>query len=55
MADRIMTVLVRLKESDKLMVEKAAYKCRLSQAAWIRNLIVDEARNQLGAVDAKDK
>lgn len=41
------TIMVKLDEADKKLVEDAAYANRISMAAWIRNLIVAEAIAQV--------
>jgi uncharacterized protein (DUF1778 family) len=43
------TIMIRLDEEDKRLVSDAAYAVRLSMAAWVRNVIVIEAKEQLGA------
>jgi uncharacterized protein (DUF1778 family) len=42
------TIMVRLNEEDKLLVERAAKKERVATAAWVRTIIVDEAYKVLG-------
>lgn len=41
-------ILIRVSEEQKKVIEEAARKTTLSVSAWIKNVIVVEAYQQLG-------